>query len=261
MRWALEEITISKRVLRLRACLYLKIRWVDTINIVNQLLGEGRLREVKDNKHWLAPPQYLDGAAQFREKYRDEFEKKKDVYDRWVRASSSAGYYAEELVKDAFIDVGYSAKKVLFQCPEGFFPDFSREVEIDVFCVKSKWHLGVQVKNVTSDVFINPGIIERPSKLYRFLMNEFDFCSRNRIIPVLIAPFVDSSFYVFNDQHKGLHCQTFLQLFEPEKEGLCNEVKDILHFGNLKSVSELPGHVKDWIKRIPDMWTERYGKW
>lgn len=121
MSWARREITISKRVLRLRACLYLKIRWVDTINIVNQLLGEGRLREVKDNKHWLAPPQYLNGGAQFREKYRDEFEKKKHVYDRWVVASSSAGYYAEELVKDAFIDAGYSAKKVLFECPEGFF--------------------------------------------------------------------------------------------------------------------------------------------
>ena len=88
-------------------------------------------------------------------------------------------------------------------------------------------------KNVTSDVFIDPDKIERPTEIYWKLRGSFQFCSKTRVIPILIVPFIDGSFYCFDDKHKGLHCQTYLQLFNPENDDLRRAVKELLKFGNV----------------------------
>jgi len=261
LEWFEKEITIPKRVLRLRASLYIKIPWIDTKDMVEYLLRRGLLREVKDNELWLALPKYLDDEGQIREAYEEEFRVKREIYNKWNEAASSAGYYAEDIFKEAFMDAGYSCQKVVFDCPDGVLPDSSRKVEIDIFCVKGEWHLGVQVKNVTSDIFVNPNIIRKPSDLYKALLREFTFCSRNKIIPILVAPFIEGSFYVFDDLHRGLHCQTYLQIFKPEQESLQNDIKETLHFGNIRCVSEVPPHIRNWISRIPDIWRNRHGHW
>ena len=261
LRWFDKEITIPKRVLRLRASLYIKIPWIDTKDMVEYLLRRGLLREVKDNELWLALPKYLDGEGQIREAYEEEFRVKREIYNKWNEAASSAGYYVEDIFKEAFMDAGYSCQKVVFDCPDGVLPDSSRKVEIDIFCVKEEWHLGVQVKNVTSDIFVNPNIIKRPSERYESLVREFTFCSRNRIIPILIAPFIEGSFYVFDDLHKGLHCRTYFQILKPEHESLKNEIKGVLRFGNIRCLSEVTQHIRYWISRIPETWRNRHGHW
>ena len=214
---------------------------------------------VPHKETWLTVLDYLDAGGQFLGEHREEFEKREGIYTNWVNQSQKLGYYAEKLFQDAFLDAGYSVQKVTFRVPAGVSDVLSGHVEIDAYCVKGRWHLGVQVKNITSDVFIDPSKIRRPTEIYKKIVRQFEFCSRNGIIPILIAPFIDGSFYCFDDRHKGLHCQTFLQLFNPENRALCDAIRNVLKFGNVKVVKELPIHIQSWIERIPDMWTRRHG--
>ena len=257
-RWVADETAIYKRVLRLRAYLYVHIPWIETSDMIDYLLGSGILCSVSGNEGWLTLPEHMDVNGEFRGDHQREFERRKEICDAWRDASQTLGYHAEEIIRKEFVDAGYAVQKVTFKLPARI-PSVERHIEIDAFCLKDKWHLGVEVKNVTSDVFLDPDKIRRKTAIYRAIDRHFDFCSTSNIIPVLIAPFIDGSFYCLDDRHKGLHCQTLLQFFNPENEELCNQIKEVLKFGNVRVVEEAPGNVKRWIRRIPQMWTERHG--
>jgi hypothetical protein len=205
----------------------------------------------------LTLPEFLDNTGHIVETAKEEFQLKLNIYNEWVDKSQELGFYMEDLVKHAFLDAGYSVQKVTFQTPADLLNPEGGHVEIDALCVKERWHLGVQVKNVTSEVFIDPDKIGRKTEIYKRLEKQFQFCSRNELTPILFSPFIDGSFYCFDDQHKGLHCQTFLQLFNPENGELCRNVKEVLKFGNVRVVEELPPNTRSWIDRIPQMYRDR----
>jgi hypothetical protein len=255
-RWIMEDVAIAIRVLRLRTCLYLKIPWIETANMIRYMKFNDIICDVPGVRSWLTIPEYLENG-QIVDGLRDEFEIRKLIYDDWNEKSQSLGLYAEELVRTAFREAGYAVGKEVFQVFRGFDNFGVGQVEIDAYCVKDDLRLGVQVKNVTSEVFIDPNKIGRPTEIYSELMRQFDYCSRNGIVPILISPFIEGSFYCFDDQHGGLHCQTYLQLFNPEDETLCTEIKEILRFGNVRVVNELPPNVTRWIANIPQMHVER----
>ena len=254
----LEMKFIVRKVFRLRAYLYYKIPWMDTNDMLNFFLHRGLIRKVRGEKSWFAPPRFLDSEGNVRDEYLDDFIEKKEVYERWVKESPRAGSYFEGLVRKAFKEEGYSVQKVVFCRPPGSDPE---KVEIDAFCINGEWHLGVQVKNITSDVIINPNILDKLTDFYRSLHNEFSFCSENRIVPILIAPFVERGFYVYCDLHRGLFCQTYFQFFDPSLRDLCADIRDKLGFGNTKVISQVPDGIRRWIRRIPDMWRKRHGRW
>jgi hypothetical protein len=257
MKWIEKETAVSRRVLRLRGHLYLKIPWVETNDLVMSLLSGGEVCLVPSDKRWLTLCSCLNSEGQFKSEYKDEFEKKQALFNEWVSVSQNIGYYAEDLVRHAFIDEGYAVQKVTYQFADPL--SGTGAVEIDADCVKTGFHLGVQVKNVVSEVFIDPDKIKVQTEIYKRLAREFEFCSKKGITPVLIAPFIDTSFYCFDDRHKGLHCQTLIQCLRPVDEDLCARIKEELKFGNLRAVNEVPQNVRDWIKRIPSMWNKRHG--
>lgn len=255
--WIMKDCAIAVRVLRLRSHLYLNIPWVETANMVQYLKFNHLVCGVPDSKSWLTIPEYLDSGGQLIDGVKDEFKARKMVYDEWNEKSQSLGIYAEELVRRAFADSGYSVRKAIFEVFHGIEDRGIGQVEIDAYCVKDTLRLGVQVKNGTSEVFIDPNKIRRPTEIYSELIRQFDYCSRNAIVPILISPFIEGSFYCFDDQHRGLHCQTFLQLFNPENETLCKQIREILKFGNVRVVTELPPNVTRWIDNIPNMYNRR----
>ena len=257
MEWMEKEIAVPRRVLRLRGHLYLKIPWIETNDLVMSLLSGSEVCQLPSDKRWLTLCSCLNSEGQFKSEYKDEFEKKQALYNEWVGISQKMGYYAEDLVRHAFIDEGYSVQKVTYQFADSL--SGTKAVEIDADCIKTGWHLGVQVKNVVSEVFIDPDKIKQQTGIYKTLVKEFEFCSKNGITPILFAPFIDTSFYCFDYRHRGLHCQTLIQYFRPEDEDLCARVKEDLKFGNLRAVSELPQNARNWIKRIPTMWNKRHG--
>jgi hypothetical protein len=219
----MEDTAIAARVLRLRTCLYLKIPWIETANMISYMKFNDLICDVPEVRSWLTIPEYLDNNGHFIDEVKDEFEIRKLVYDEWNEKSQSLGIYAEELVRRAFAEAGYSVRKAIFEVIHGLEDRRMGQIEIDAYCVKESLRLGVQVKNVTSEVFIDPNKIRRPTEIYLELIRQFDYCSRNGIVPILISPFIEGSFYCFDDKYGGLHCQTLLQLFNPENETLCTE--------------------------------------
>lgn len=255
--WATNETTISKRLLRLRSYLYLGISWNETSILWDYLLRCGReYCLVPNNCQWITLKKYVDHNGNLLNEYQEIFEEKKQIYDQWVSASLPLGYYAEEIYLDAFNEAGYSAEKVKLPLSS----NSKEKIEIDIYGAKDGLEVGTQVKNVTSEVFIDPKMIRNPPSVYGQLTKQFGYCSQNGIVPILVAPFINKRFYNFTKRYSGLHCQTYLELFSPEYAELCSAVKKILKFGNVRVVTEAPQHVKEWIYKIPQRWHERYSK-
>jgi hypothetical protein len=255
-RWITKETTMCKRVLRLRSYLCLHIGWFSTSTLWTYLLRTRSFCLVPGNNQWITHKDYVGFNGNLLDEHQEIFEKKKQIYEQWVRASLPLGYYAEKIYLDAFDEAGYSAKKVKLPLS----PDRKEKVDIDIYGVKDDLQVGVQVKNVTSEIFIDPKMIRNPPSVYGQLTKQFEYCSQNGIIPILIAPFIDKRFYNFTKRYNGLHDQTLLELFSPEYAELCYAVKKTLKFGNVRVVTEAPQHVKDWIDKIPQRWHKRYAK-
>ena len=254
--WITKEIVICKTLLRLRSYLRLHVGWFTTSDLWNYLPKTKRICIVPGNNQWITIRDYVGTNGKLLDEYQQIFEQKKQIYDKWVNASLSLGYFADLIYLDAFKKAGYSAKKVRLPLSPG-----SKEVvEIDVYAVKDKWRLGVQVKNIISEVFHNPNMVRNAPIIYQEITRQFKYCSKNGIIPILIAPFINGSFYCFTQRYKGLFCQTYLQLFDLGREELLNAIKNTLNFGNVRVVTEAPKHVVNWIDRIPKMWNNKYGK-
>jgi hypothetical protein len=256
-RWITNETTICKRVLRLRSCLYLKIPWNETSILWDYLLRSRReYCLVPNNCQWITLKKHVDPNGNLLDERQEIFEEKKRIYDQWVSASLPLGYYAEKIYLDAFNEAKYTAKKVKLLLS----PGNKEEIEIDIYGAKDGLQIGAQVKNVTSEVFTDPKMIHNPSSVYWQLTKQFEYCSQNGVVPILIAPFVNKRFYNFTRRYSGLHCQTYLELFSPKYAELCYCVRKILKFGNVAVATEAPQHVKDWIDKIPQRWHKRYAK-
>lgn len=248
-----KDVVTHYRILRLKACLYGRIPWADTYYLIKRLQKEGRIcRAFRQKfKSWLTLPNNLNQSRNLKNRYRSLFQQKEEVYRRWTSAKMIAGAHAEDLLEKTFAEEGYAVAKRIRFVYNG------QEIEIDLFCVKADLSLVIEVKNIASDVIMNPAFLKKPSKLHKEIEGKFRFSSERRLTPILIASFVDRSFYAFDTAHQGLHCQTYLQLFPLEKESLVREVKQILGFGNIRATNQTPNHVKKWITRIPQR-LERY---
>ena len=254
-RWITEETPICKRVLRLRSYLYLKIPWFITSIVWDNLLrSDSSFCLVPEDNKWITHKKYVGSDGNLLNERKEIFEQKKQIYEQWAIASLPLGYYAEKVYRDAFGEAGYSVKKVKLPLS----PGNKENIELDIYGVKDNLQVGVQVKNVTSEVFTDPKMILNPSSVYWQLTKQFEYCSKNGIIPILFAPFIDKRFYNFTKRYNGLHCQTYLELFSPEYAELCYAVKKILKFGNVKVVTDATERVRDWIYKIPQMWSNRY---
>jgi hypothetical protein len=256
-RWIEEESVYAKRVLRLRSYAYLHMPWFSTSRAWDYLLGnESDFCLVPGYSQWITRKDFLGDDGNLIDEHSEVFEVKKQTYHQWVHVSEAQGYYAEQIYNKAFSDAGYSVEKVRIPAP----PGSKERLEIDAYCVNEELRLGVQVKNVTSEVFTDPKPLTYYPDTYRNLTRQFEYCSQKGIIPILIAPFIDKHFYNFTKRYNGLHCQTFLELFRPENAAICYAVKKILKFGNVKVVTEATNRVKEWIDSIPEMWNNRYAK-
>ncbi len=257
-QWIMEDIVIPKKVLRLRCYLNSKthIEWISTASVWNYLLKSGKFCEVPECSKWITSKEYVDTNGLL-DKYKKLLKEKIQIYKEWSAVSLDMGNYAGKVYLDAFKKAGYDdPKKVKFP----FSMNGKEEVEIDVYTAKGKLKLGIQVKNITTEVITDPKGIRKPPSIYSDLTRQFEFCKQSKIVPVLIAPFIDKRFYNFTKRYQGLHDQTFLQLFSLDYADLCKAIDDNLSFGYVRAVKEAPEHVIDWINKIPDMWNKRYCK-
>jgi len=136
----------------------------------------------------------------------------------------------------------------------------SDELQADLVCNREGLlPLCVEIKNILSDVILDPAVFDEPSSLYRQIEKHFSVARDAGMIPVLFAPFVNRSFYLCCDRYRGLFCQTLTQLLPPGEDELLRGIKEELHFRNVRIGAEAPANVSRWIGRIPSMWVGRYG--
>jgi hypothetical protein len=255
-KWIARDVAINKRVMRLRAYLYLKVHWFQTSIIWNTLLEDDDYCSVPEHHDWITLRSYLDNNGNWTvSANQKEFERKLKIYNQWNEVTQSASYNAELLYKTAFEEANYTVRRNVI-----FIDSNGQENQVDLHCIKEGWELGVQIKNITSEVFHDPSKVRNPQQIYIDLKRQFNCCYELHIIPILIAPFIHKSFYDFTDRYGGLCCQTYLQLLETEQMGIANAVKKILRFGNIKAYPSVPEKTRGWISRIPEMWLNHYKK-
>ena len=189
---------------------------------------------------------YLDQNNQLKDEYVPIAQRNLEVNRKWTELSQILGDHAENLFFQAFVEEGYVVEKK----PQ--FRDGLSIIEMDLFCVKDDLKLGVEVKNISSDVFLDPTILKAPNLIHRQIRRHFEYCFDHQIVPILVAPFVDKLFYRFINKRRGLVCQTLLQLFPPDQTTLREEIREAFRFGNIRATDELTDHIKGWIQKIPE---------
>jgi hypothetical protein len=247
-----DKLFLQRRIFRLRAYVYYKIPWMTSYDIMRRLIGEGDAVEIPGS--WLVHPGAVERGTTIKDEYMESFARKNNVVDEWNKKSNAIGHHGETIIGDAFRDAGYVVTR------NAMLEHSSGKLQVDVLCKKEGLlPLSVEVKNILSEVILDPVIVGKPSALYSQIKEEFEIGSSKGMIPVLVAPFVDRSFYVSCDRHRGLFCQTYLQLLPPGEEELRDKVKQELHFGNLRVVSKAPENVVRWIDGVAGVWKRRYG--
>lgn len=263
-RWIAEEGSVNERLLRLKIKGCKHLRWMQTHDLVIDLLQSGTVCRVPNYPNWLTFPKFLDNKGEFasNQRYCDFFIKF-GFYHEWMATSRYLGYYAEDLYVPEIENLGYTIEKhkILPVTNPSLLsnPLFQgiKHVEIDLYCTKGNVKLGFLIKNSISDVFISPNI-KKPNDVVQRLIRQTLYCSKNGVFPIFIAPFVEKSFKPFITAHYGLYCQTLLQYFDPDNQDLCDEVRRWLNFNNIRVVTQVTPHISRWISGMPSLWNERY---
>jgi hypothetical protein len=264
MRWISQEGSVNKRLLRIKIKGCKSLPWMQTSDLVRELLQSGTVCEVPNYSNWLTFSKFLDnnGELESKQRYCDFFVKW-SFYNQWMAISKQLGYYAENLFVPPIENLGYTVEKhkvLRVQNPSLLaHPLFhgTKHVEIDLYCTKGNVKLGFIIKNSLSDVFISPNI-NRPNDAVRRLIRQTLYCHQNGIYPIFIAPFIEKSCYHFIIENYGLMCQTYLQYFDPANQDLCDEIRRWLNFNNVRVVTQVTPHIAGWISRIPSMWNHMY---
>jgi len=239
-------ILVPRRILRLRGYLYHKIPWLVTNDIITKLSDTKQIKSpFLDDPDCVSHCDYLDQNNRLKDECVAIALRNLQINRRWTELSQILGNHAENLFERAFIDEGYEVEK---KCQ---FKDNSSIIEMDLFCVKGDLELGVEVKNISSDVFLDPTILKKPNLTHRQIRKHFEYCFDHNIVPILIAPFIDNLFYRFINKRRGLMCQTYLQLFPLDQAKLHEEIREAFKFGNTRAADELPDHIEGWIRKIP----------
>jgi len=250
-----KQIVATNRVIKLRLFLYyqeaygkiilgnIDLLWMKLQDAINRAIEEKQIQVYKPSKPaWFTLPEFTEGEK------KKAFQDKKIVFEKWIKLSSSVGFWFEGIVRDAFRKEGYTVNdsKVKFQWN-------GQEIEVDVYTIHP-FHLAIEVKNKFSDVIYAPTMITERNlnEDHKQIKNFFKFCYSRDITPILIAPLVDKSFQGFQAEYKGLFCRTYFQFFRKKYEQLCKDVKEKLRIGHIKAIDEPPESLRRWIRSIPN---------
>lgn len=232
------------------------IPWIKTYDLWNYLSLNQEYTKSADEQ-WITLSKYLEDDGKLLPEYLTVYNQKKSMYNEWMAITEESGYYAEQVYKTAFEKAGYKVEQ------GKHFPitdEYQDHIQIDLLCRNTDLNLelGVQVKNTVGEVFHNPFMFKKKSRIYYQLQKQFTYCFNKGIIPILIAPFINRSFYGFSNRYLGLHCQTYLQIIDPKYSKIADNIHNSLHFGSIRATQTAPKKVEQWVSKIPDIWNTAY---
>jgi hypothetical protein len=250
LKEARKQVVCHERVLKLRLYYYYNLRgrvdslWMELHDAIGEAVDEGSLHRHSADKGWV----YCDGCAPG--EVAEAYERKAGVYSRW--SHHDGGPHLEKLVREAFRQAGYvvvsGGSRVNWRDEEGASEDY----QLDVHTL-APLRLGIECKNKLSDVYISPDILSRPNDDHKQLARHFRLCHGWGLIPVLVAPLIDASFFGFIQPFDGLACRLLFQYLPTSNEELCKDVRREFLIGHVVTASEddPPPNLVRWARRVP----------
>lgn len=171
----------------------------------------------------------------------ERFKQNSSTYDSWLKESKPIGYHAQSVVRSLLDFKSFRQTKN----PPTFYLASGQEVVPDAYTL-TPIHAAFEVKNGLSDVWSDPRPIRNPSQDYQQILNHFQMCKQNRLIPGLIAPKLDPTFYDFAKDNNGLCFEFGFQIFHPDLVPLRDEICSNLGFCNIVVASEEPPYPSEF---------------
>lgn len=262
-REILNQVFAPRRVLLTRLVLYYlpRIReltrpWASANYALSRLRNQGRIvPELVNGTNWY----HLPNVAST--KLEDARRNKVPVHDSWLRAQGRGGKHAEALWRKAFADakwlVDLTSRRIV--CPIRDDPDapHTDDHEIDVYADKlpERLIIGAEVKHGFSEGWIDPDVVIdwKLTESMRALRHHFKAMTAVNVRPILLAPFVDPSFYVFQNKHRGLHARYLYSIFHPADARLAESVREHFKIGHVWAKAEPPANFHAFVARVPSL--------
>lgn len=212
--------------------------------------------QVGDVVEYHQDPSWIHLPHQSPEQLRQAFDRKSFTYRLWAgRASEEAAGPAERVLRSIFSHCGHKVADTKFH-----IVDLSTGEEClpDLYTFSPARTAG-ELKNITSDVLVDPRPLVGKQERYTKIDRHFRLCALNGVHPLLIAPRIDASFEHYDTQHKGSHCEMFYQLMPPHLAPLCVAIKDDLLFQHVLAVDVNPPFppelqpLLDWAQHLPEL--------
>lgn len=242
------QVIAPGNLIRLRLYLHYHIQdinfvWFKLASVIDTSVAFGRVRRFHDERSWL----YLSSTPI--SQVENVYNVKSPIRRQWEQTAHMSGHWWEDIIRDAFQQNGYHVEPKEVRIPLQGDPDVD-SVEIDVFVCKPL-PLGITVKNKLSDVYYDPSLIQIKSDDHIDIDRHFNACQQNQIIPILIAPQIDNSFYHYQKSYQGLFFRTLFQFLPSDSAPLCVEIRNHFRFAHVTAISAPPPRLLDWIKQIP----------
>ena len=182
----------------------------------------------------------------------DSYLEKMPIWDRYVFAAGASGTFLEQLLRLALRDESYAVAPTptVFTWNE---LGALQELEVDVLTLYPH-RLGITVKNKLSEVYSDPMSLKRQNEEAEEIQRHFEHAAQWDLVPVLVAPLIDGSFYLLQDAYEGLQGQFLFQFLRPEYADLAADVRRLFRFGHIvvpASETEVPEVIRRWVRRIP----------
>jgi len=144
-----------------------------------------------------------------------------------------------------------------------FYLDSGDQIVPDAYTL-TPIHAAFEVKDGLSEIWADPrGIDARRIQRteYPQIINHFEMCHQNKLVPAFIGVKFDPSFYDFVSDNHGLCFELGFQIFSPSIAHLIRAIASDLGFRNILSIPEDPPypaecsrlfHWFDSIKALPN---------
>lgn len=262
-REVLRQVFAPARVVLCRMMLYYLPRyrgfdrpWISTKNAIASLEKSGAIvpEDVDGVKWYHLPRVQRDRLAAARAR-------NVEVYDGWTASLDHGAAWAEKLWRAAFSAEGWvvPSSQVLIPCPALDDGDavHVEQHEIDVYATLpgTIWSVACEVRSGPGEGWVGPDVVRdwKLTKAQRNIRHHFRAVSSIGLTPMLAAPFVDPSFYVFQTEYRGVHAKYLYYVFAPEDAPVAADVKDAFRIGHVWAGEEPPGAFVSYVRRLPSV--------
>ena len=239
------HVCLHFRIVRLHLCFYfsnlsrprnkmghIPFLWLRTYYALKKAVIRGDILEYPSDTEWLYLPN--TGPSLLDSKYRSH----SHTYRIWVSHSRDIGDYTHALISRMLRETDFRLPKTT----PSFYLDSGEQISPDAYTL-TPIHAAFEVKDGLSEIWSDPrGIHPRRMQRteYPQIINHFEMCRQNNLIPAFIGVKFDPSFYDFVSDNNGVCFELGFQIFSPSIAHIIPVIASDLGFTNIVSIPEDP---------------------